>query len=193
MPGLIGTILTLSTLMLTALSMTKEREAGTMENLLAMPVRPLEVMLGKIIPYVGLGYAQVGLILITAFLVFDVPVQGSVLLLLAALGLFVLCNLAVGFTFSTFAETQMQALQMTQFFFLPSMLLSGFIFPFHGMPGWARWVGECLPLTHANRIARGILLKGNGLAEIWPDLWPLAAFAVVAVVLAVRSFRETLD
>lgn len=192
-PGLIGTILTLSTLMLTALSMTKEREGGTMENLLAMPVRPLEVMLGKIIPYVGLGYTQIMLILAVAFLVFRVPVEGSVLLLLGVLGLFILCNLALGFTFSTLAATQMQALQMAQFFFLPSMLLSGFIFPFHGMPGWAQAVGETPPLTHAMRISRGILLKGNGVVEIWPDVWPLVLFAVVAVVVAVRSFRETLD
>lgn len=192
-PGLIGTILTLSTLMLTALSMTREREAGTMENLLAMPVRPLEVMMGKIIPYVGLGYVQVLLILAVAFLVFQVPVEGSVLLLLVAMGVFILCNLALGFLFSSAAATQMQALQMTQFFFLPSMLLSGFIFPFHGMPAWARWVGEALPLTHAIRIARGVLLKGNGMAEIWPDAWPMALFALAAVVLAVRSFRETLD
>jgi ABC-2 type transport system permease protein len=192
-PGLIGIILTLSTMMLTALSMTREREAGTMENLLAMPVRPLEVMLGKIIPYVGLGYAQIVLILVVAVLVFAVPLEGPILLLLAVLGLFILCNLALGFTFSTLAQSQMQALQMTQFFFLPSMLLSGFIFPFQGMPSWARWLGETLPLTHVMRICRGILLKGNGAAEIWPDAWPLALFAVAAAVVAVRSYRETLD
>jgi ABC-type multidrug transport system permease subunit len=142
---------------------------------------------------VAYGYTQIMLILAVAFLVFRVPVEGSVLLLLGVLGLFILCNLALGFTFSTLAVTQMQALQMAQFFFLPSMLLSGFIFPFHGMPGWAQVVGEILPLTHTMRISRGILLKGNGVTEIWPDVWPLALFAVVAVVVAVRSFRETLD
>ena len=192
-PGLIGLILTFSTLVITALSITRERETGTMENLLAMPVRPAEVMLGKIVPYVGLGYLQTLLILTTSVVVFAIPVRGSVLLLLAALGVFIACNLALGFTFSTLARTQMQAQQMAQLALLPSFMLSGFMFPFQGMPGWARAIGEVMPLTHALRICRGLLLKGNGLTEIFPDLWPMALFAAVVGVFAVRSYRETLD
>ncbi|MGH7152769.1 MAG: ABC transporter permease [Acetobacteraceae bacterium] len=192
-PGLIGIILTFSTLIITALSITKEREAGTMENLLAMPVRPLEVMLGKIVPYVGLGYVQVLLILVVSFVVFQVPMEGSVLLLLVVLGLFIACNLALGFTISTLARTQMQAQQLAQFALLPSFMLSGFMYPFQGMPIWARWIGEAWPLTHVMRITRGILLKGNGLHDIVPDLWPIALFAVVVGSVAVWSYRETLD
>ena len=192
-PGLIGIIVTFSTLVITALSITREREAGTMENLLAMPVRPIEVMLGKIIPYVGLGYVQVALILTISFTVFGVPMRGSVLLLLMVLGVFIAGNLALGFTFSTIAKTQMQAQQLAQFALLPSMMLSGFMYPFQGMPAWARAIGEMLPLTHIMRICRGILLKGNGLPEIMPDLWPMAAFALIAGVIAMRSYRETLD
>ncbi len=192
-PGLIAVILTISTLVLTSVAITRERETGTMENLLAMPVRPLEVTLGKIIPYVGLAYVQTVLILFMSVAVFGVPVRGSVLLLLGALGLFIACNLAMGLAFSTIARTQMQAQQMAQFAFLPSMLLSGFLYPFAGMPAWARAIGECLPITHALRICRGILLKGNGPAEIWPDLWPMAAFALVVGAIAVRMYRETLD
>ncbi len=192
-PGLIGVILSFSTLVITALSMTREREAGTMENLLSMPVRPLEVMMGKIMPYVGLGYIQVFLILAVAVAVFGVPVHGSIPLLLAVLGLFIACNLALGFTFSTIARTQMQAQQMAQFALLPSMMLSGFIYPFAGMPLWARAIGEMLPLTHIIRICRGILLKGNGLADIAQDIWPMAIFAAIATTVAVWSYRETLD
>ena len=192
-PGLIGVILSFSTLVITALSMTREREAGTMENLLSMPVRPLEVMMGKIAPYVGLGYIQVFLILGVSVAVFGVPVNGSIPLLLAVLGLFIACNLALGFTFSTIARTQMQAQQMAQFALLPSMMLSGFIYPFAGMPLWARAIGETLPLTHIIRICRGILLKGNGLADILPDVWPMAVFAAIATTVAVLSYRETLD
>jgi ABC-2 type transport system permease protein len=192
-PGLIGTILSFSTMVITTLAITREREQGTMENLLAMPIRPTEVMLGKIIPYVGLGYIQTALILLVAVFVFHVPVLGSVPLLLAALGLFIACNLAIGFTFSSIATTQMQAQQMAQFVLLPSLLLSGFLFPFAGMPGWARALGEALPLTHIVRICRGLLLKGNGPWELWPDLWPMAVFAVVVGTIAVRSYRQTLD
>jgi ABC-2 type transport system permease protein len=192
-PGLIAVILTISTLVLTSVAITRERETGTMENLLAMPVRPVEVTLGKIIPYVGLAYVQAALILLMAVVVFAVPVRGSVLLLLAALGLFIACNLAMGFTFSTIARTQMQAQQMAQFAFLPSMMLSGFLYPFAGMPAWARAIGECLPITHVLRICRGILLKGNGPAEIWPDIWPMALFALIVGAIAVRLYRETLD
>ncbi len=192
-PGLIGIILTFSTLIIMALSITKEREAGTMENLLAMPVRPIEVMLGKIIPYVGLGYVQVFLVLGVSVAGFGVPVRGSVLLLLLVLGLFIACNLALGLTFSTIARTQMQAQQLAQFALLPSFMLSGFMYPFQGMPAWARVIGELWPLTHLLRITRGILLKGNGLLEILPDLWPIALFAVVIGTVAVYSYRETLD
>ncbi|MBW4093622.1 MAG: ABC transporter permease [Proteobacteria bacterium] len=192
-PGLIAVILTISTLVLTSVAITRERETGTMENLLAMPVRPIEVTLGKIIPYVGLAYVQAALILLVSVVVFGVPVRGSVLLLLGSLGLFIACNLAMGLAFSTIARTQMQAQQMAQFAFLPSMMLSGFLYPFAGMPIWARVIGECLPITHALRICRGILLKGNGPAEIWPDLWPMALFAIVVGAIAVRLYRETLD
>jgi ABC-2 type transport system permease protein len=192
-PGLIGLILTFSTLVITSMTITRERETGTMENLLAMPVRPVEVMLGKIVPYVGLGYVQVLLVLSVAVVAFAIPVRGSVLLLLAALGVFIACNLALGFTFSTVARTQMQAQQMAQMALLPSFMLSGFMFPFQGMPVWARAVGEVMPLTHALRICRGVLLKGNGLPEILPDIWPMALFALIVGVIAVYSYRETLD
>jgi ABC-2 type transport system permease protein len=192
-PGLIGLILTVSTLVMTTIAITREREAGTMENLLAMPVRPVEVMLGKIIPYVGLGYVQIALILTVSVLVFQVPVRGSVPLLLLALGVFIACNLAMGFLFSTMSQTQMQAQQLSQFGLLPSFMLSGFMFPFQGMPVWARWIGEALPLTHTLRICRGMLLKGNGLAQIWPDLWPMLLFATVVGAIAVSLYRETLD
>ena len=192
-PGLIGTILLMSTLVITTLSITRERETGTMENLLAMPVRPVEVMLGKIVPYVGLGYVQVMLILTVSALAFHVPVRGSILLLLVALGVFIAGNLAMGILFSTIARTQQSAQQLAQFSLLPSMMLSGFMFPFQGMPGWARGIGELLPLTHILRICRGVLLKGNTMAEIVPNLWPMAVFAVVVSVVAVLSYRETLD
>jgi ABC-2 type transport system permease protein len=192
-PGLVGTILTMTLVMLTGLAMTRERERGTMENLLATPVRPLEVMLGKILPYVVIGYVQLGVILAAAALLFEVPMQGNPLLLLAAIGIFMLANLAVGFTFSTLARNQLQAMQMTFFFFLPSLLLSGFMFPFRGMPVWAQWLGELLPLTHFLRIVRGILLKGNGLAQVLPEVWPMLAFLFVAGGLALARYRRTLD
>jgi ABC-2 type transport system permease protein len=192
-PGLIGVILTMTMVMMTSLAMTRERERGTMENLLATPVRPIEVMTGKIIPYIIVGYVQVTIILAAAKLLFAVPVVGSVVLLSGVLVLFMAANLAVGFTFSTLAKNQMQAMQMTFFFFLPSMLLSGFMFPFRGMPEWAQWLGEILPLTHFLRVVRGILLKGNGTAEIAPELWPIALFLLVAAAIALMRYRETLD
>jgi ABC-2 type transport system permease protein len=192
-PGLIGTILTFSTLVITTLTITKERQLGTMENLLAMPVRPAEVMLGKIVPYIGLGYIQVVLILAVAAIGFQVPVRGSIPLLLLALGVFIACNLALGITYSTIARTEQQAMQMAQFTLLPSIMLSGFMFPFAGMPAWARAVGELLPITHVLRICRGVLLKGNGFAEILPNLWPMVVFAIAAGILAVVCYRETLD
>jgi len=192
-PGLIGTILTMTMVMLTGLAMTRERERGTMENLLATPVRPFEVMLGKIAPYIVIGYVQLGVILLAAWALFEVPMVGSFTLLMAMIGLFMLANLAVGFTFSTLAQNQLQAMQMTFFFFLPSMLLSGFMFPFRGMPVWAQWLGEVLPLTHFLRIVRGIMLKGNGAAQLLPELWPMLAFLIVAGAVALARYRQTLD
>lgn len=192
-PGLIGTILTMTMVMLTGLAMTRERERGTMENLLATPVRPAEVMVGKILPYVLMGYIQLGVILVAAFMLFQVPMVGSLALLMAMIGVFIVANLAVGFTFSTVARNQLQAMQMTFFFFLPSMLLSGFMFPFRAMPEWAQWIGEVLPLTHFLRIVRGILLKGNTVDQLLPELWPMLAFLAVAGTVALKRYRQTLD
>jgi ABC-type multidrug transport system permease subunit len=192
-PGLVCIVLTISTLFITTLSITRETERGTMENLLVMPVRPMEVMLAKVVPYVVIGYVQVILILAIAVVAFGLPVRGSIPLLTLALGLFIASNLALGVTFSTVARNQMQAIQMAQFTLLPSFLLSGFMFPFRGMPVWAQRAGEVLPMTHALRIVRGVLLKGNGLAEIAPDLWPIGAFTVVVVTIAAWCYRVTLD
>jgi ABC-2 type transport system permease protein len=192
-PGLMGVVLTMTMAMITGLAITRERERGTMENLLSMPTRPLEVLLGKIIPYILVGYVQVGLILIAARFVFHVPMVGSLWLLLAVAMLFIIANLAVGITFSTLARNQLQAVQMTFFFFLPSIMLSGFMFPFRGMPGWARAIGELLPLTHFLRVVRGVLLKGNGLADVWQQIWQIGLFALLAVVVGVMRYRRTLD
>ncbi|MFA6959230.1 MAG: ABC transporter permease [Opitutaceae bacterium] len=192
-PGLMGVVLTMTMVVITALAITRERERGTMENLLATPVRPFEVMVGKILPYIAVGYIQVTLILIAARFLFHVPMVGSLPLLYAVSLLFIAANLAVGITFSTLAQNQLQAVQMAFFFFLPSILLSGFMFPFRGMPGWAQTIGSCLPNTHFLRIVRGILLKGNGLAEITPELWPLLLFLVVAMTVGVKRYRQTLD
>ncbi|MGB9080948.1 MAG: ABC transporter permease [Desulfuromonadaceae bacterium] len=192
-PGLMGVVLTMTMVMITGLAITRERERGTMENLLSMPTRPLEVLLGKIIPYILVGYIQVGLILTAARFLFHVPMTGSIPLLLLTSLAFIAANLAIGITFSTLAKNQLQAVQMTFFFFLPSMLLSGFMFPFRGMPEWAQVIGELLPLTHFLRIVRGILLKGNGFAEVVPQLWQLMLFAVVVLAIAVKRYRKTLD
>jgi len=192
-PGLMGVVLTMTMAMITALAITRERERGTMENLLSMPTRPLEVLVGKIIPYIMVGYVQVGLILVAAKVIFHVPMVGSLGLLLAVAMVFIIANLAVGITFSTVARNQLQAVQMTFFFFLPSMLLSGFMFPFRGMPRWAQYIGEILPLTHFLRIIRGILLKGNGLAEVSTQLWQIGLFALVAMAVGVMRYRRTLD
>jgi ABC-2 type transport system permease protein len=192
-PGLICIVVMMSTLFMTTLSITKERERGTMENLLAMPVRPFEVMLAKIVPYVVIGYIQVLIILAVSAAFFDLPLRGSVLTLLVALGLFIGGNLALGITFSTVSTNQMQAMQFAQLTLMPSFLLSGFMFPFRGMPLWAQWVGEVFPTTHAMRIVRGVLLKGNGAAEIAPELWPMALFVIAAVAVAVYFYRETLE
>jgi ABC-2 type transport system permease protein len=192
-PGLIGVILTMTMVLITALAVTRETERGTMENLLAMPLNPAEVMLGKIIPYVVMGYIQVTVVMLAARFIFDVPIVGSLFLLSLVLVLFIAANLAVGFTFSAVARNQLQAMQMTFFFFLPSILLSGFMFPFRGMPVWAQAIGEALPLTHFLRIVRGILLKGNGLLEIWPHVWPLLLFLAVVTTIALNRYRRTLD
>jgi ABC-2 type transport system permease protein len=192
-PGLIGTILTMTMVMLTSLAMTRERERGTMENLLATPVRPFEVMVGKILPYVVMGYVQLAVILGAAYLLFQVPMLGSFALLMGMIGVFIVANLAVGFTFSTIARNQLQAMQMTFFFFLPSMLLSGFMFPFRGMPEWAQAIGEVLPLTHFLRIVRGIMLKGTEATQLWGELWPMLLFMAVAGVVALKRYRQTLD
>ena len=192
-PGLMGVILTMTMVIMTALGMTRERERGTMEALLAMPVRPVEVMLGKILPYVLIGYAQVTLIVLAARFLFNVPFVGSLALLSVVLVVFISANLSIGFTFSTVARNQLQAMQMAFFFFLPSILLSGFMFPFRGMPGWAQAIGEVLPLTHFLRIVRGILLKGVGPAEIAPEMWPLFLFMLAAMGVALARYRQTLD
>jgi ABC-2 type transport system permease protein len=192
-PGLMGVVLTMTLVVMTGIAMTRERERGTLENLLATPVRPIEVMLGKILPFIVVGYVQVAIILLAARFLFAVPIQGSIALLSGVAILFIASNLAMGFTFSTLAETQMQAMQMSMFFFLPSLLLSGFMFPFRGMPEWAQAIGEVLPLTHFLRIVRGILLKGNDWAEIWPNVWPIALFLVAVALVALRRYRQTLD
>ncbi len=192
-PGLIAVILTMTGVMMTALAMTRERERGTMETLLAMPVHPLEVMAGKILPYVLIGYIQSFFIIFVAELLFNVPVLGSLWLLSASLVAFIACNLALGFTLSASAENQTQAIQMSIMVILPAILLSGFLFPFRGMPEWAQIVGSALPTTYFIRIARGILLKGNGLVEIWPNLWPLFVFMVVITLVSMKRYRRTLD
>ena len=192
-PGLMGVMLTMTMIIITGLAITRERERGTMENLLSTPAHPGEVIVGKIVPYIMVGYVQVALVLLAAKFLFDVPFIGSVPLLVALTFLFIVANLAVGITFSTIAKNQLQAVQMAFFFFLPSLLLSGYMFPFRGMPGWAQDVGECLPLTHFLRVVRGILLKGNGLAECAPDLWPIALFVAVMLFIGIKRYRQTLD
>jgi len=179
--------------MMTAMAMTRERERGTLENLLATPVRPFEVMLGKILPYVIIGYVQVLIVFIAARLLFRVPMEGSFALLTAALLLFIVATLCVGFTFSTIARSQMQSMQMTMFYFLPNMLLSGFMFPFRGMPRWAQWLGEILPLTHFLRMVRAIMLKGATWTDLVPQAWPITLFIVVVGTVAMIRYRQTLD
>ncbi|MCG5076208.1 ABC transporter permease [Paraburkholderia tagetis] len=192
-PGLMGVILTLTMVMMTGLAITRERERGTMENLLAMPVLPIEVMTGKIVPYVAIGLVQATIIVLAARFVFDVPFEGSLVALYLSALLFIAANLTVGITLSSLAQNQLQAMQLAVFYFLPNLLLSGFMFPFAGMPRWAQWIGELLPLTYFNRLVRGILLKGNGWADLWISVWPLAVFAAVVMAIAVRFYRRTLD
>jgi ABC-2 type transport system permease protein len=192
-PGLMGVILTMTMVMMTGLAMTRERERGTMENLLATPVYPLEVITGKILPYIAIGLIQATIILLAARFLFGVPIVGSLFTLYVVILVFVGAQLTVGITLSSLARNQLQAMQLTFFYFLPSMLLSGFMFPFRGMPGWARGIGSFLPMTYFNRLVRGILLKGNGIADLWPNLWPLLVFTVIVMTIAVRSYRKTLD
>ncbi len=192
-PGLLGVILTMTMVLMTSMALTRERERGTYENLLAMPTHPAEIMIGKISPNILVGMLQSVLVLLAARLIFGVPMIGSLSLLGGVLVVFIAANLAVGYTFSTIAQSQLQAMQMMVFFLLPSILLSGFAFPFRGMPVWAQWIGEALPVTHFLRVVRGILLKGNGPAEIWPDVWPLILFLFAAMAIALLRFRRTLD
>jgi ABC-2 type transport system permease protein len=192
-PGLIGTILTMTMVLMTGLAMTRERERGTFENLLSTPALPIEVMTGKIVPYILIGLIQVSLIIGAALALFEVPMQGSPLLLYLVVLLFIAANLTLGITFSSLARNQLQAMQMTFFFFLPSILLSGFMFPFRGMPEWAQWIGTLLPLTHFLGLVRGIMLKGNGLVELAPQVWPIVAFMLVVIAIGLRFYRRTLD
>ena len=192
-PGLLGTILTMTLLIFTALSVTREMERGTMENLLSMPIRPLEIMFGKITPYVLIGLVQALIIISAGILVFRVPILGDLPSLAAATALFVVANLSIGYTFSTLATNQLQAVQMAMMFFLPNILLSGFMFPFAGMPGWAQWIGEALPLTHYIRIVRAIMLKGADIATLAYDTSVLAGLMTFAMLIAVTRFRRTLD
>jgi ABC-2 type transport system permease protein len=192
-PGLMGVILTMTMVMMTGLAMTRERERGTMENLLSTPVYPVEVMTGKIVPYIFIGLIQATIILIASRFLFGVPVAGSVAALYLVILVFVAANLSVGITLSSLAQNQLQAMQLTFFFFLPNILLSGFMFPFQGMPDWAQVIGQALPMTYFNRLSRGILLKGNEFPDLWPDLWPLLVFIAVVMTIAVRTYRRTLD
>ena len=192
-PGLMGVILTMTMIMMTALAVTREHERGTMENLLAMPVRPLEVMIGKIVPFILVGYIQVGVILAASRWVFHVPMLGSLGLILFCVLVFIVANLTMGITFSSVARNQTQAMQMSFFVFLPSILLSGFMFPFRGMPIWAQFLGELLPLTHFLRLVRGILLKGHTLVQAWENLWPLFVFTTVVLLIGLLRYRRTLD
>ncbi len=192
-PGLVGTILTMTMLIFTALSVTREIERGTMESLLSMPIKPVEIMLGKILPYVLVGFVQATLIISIGVFLFGVPLLGSLLMLALLSTLFITTNLSIGYTFSTIVQNQLQAMQLSMMFFLPSILLSGFMFPFMGMPVWAQYVGECLPLTHYLRIVRAIMLKGATLPNLEYDTVALAALMLFAMTVAVTRFRRTLD
>jgi ABC-2 type transport system permease protein len=192
-PGLVGTILTMTMLIFTALSVTREIERGTMENLLSMPITPVEIMLGKIIPYIIVGFLQASIIIGIGVLLFGVPILGNLFVLAGLSALFIATNLSIGYTFSTVAQNQLQAMQMSIMFFLPNILLSGFLFPFAGMPVWARWVGETLPLTHYLRIVRAVMLKGSSLSDLHYDAAALLVLMLVAMTIAVTRFRRTLD
>jgi ABC-2 type transport system permease protein len=192
-PGLLAVILTMTMVMMTALAVTRERERGTMENLLAMPVRPIEVMIGKIVPYIVIGAVQVTVILLVSRLLFDVAIEGSVSLLATGTALFITVNLAIGFTISTLTQNQLQAMQASFFMMLPSILLSGFMFPFRGMPVWAQWIGEALPATHFMRVVRGVMLKGAGFDDISTELAALLAMLLIVALVAISRYKVTLD
>ncbi len=192
-PGLIGVILTMTMVLFTAVAIVRERERGNLELLITTPVRTIELMVGKIAPYVVIGLVQVSLILLLAAFLFEVPIRGPLPALYAGALVFIAASLTVGLVFSTAAQTQFQAMQMTFFFFLPSILLSGFMFPFEGMPRFARWIGEVIPLTHFVRIVRGIVLRGADLGDVRGELWPLALFCAVTLTVAVTRFRKRLD
>ena len=192
-PGLMGVILTLMMVLMTGLAITRERERGTMENLLAMPVQSIEVMTGKIVPYIAIGLLQATLILVAALALFRVPFEGHLVTLYGVSLLFVAANLTVGITLSSLAKNQLQAMQMTVFYFLPNLLLSGFMFPFFGMPKWAQFIGNVLPLTYFNRLVRNIFLKGGEWGDLWPNMWPMMLFTVVVMTIATLFYRKTLD
>ncbi|MDP1629791.1 MAG: ABC transporter permease [Caulobacter sp.] len=192
-PGLLGVILSMTLVMMTALGVTREYERGTMESLLATPVKPIEVMIGKLAPYVLVGLIQTVVILALARVLFDVPMAGGWGVLSVGTMLFIVGSLALGFLLSTVARTQLQAMQMSVFYILPSILLSGFMFPFRGMPDWAQWIGTIIPVTHFLRVVRGALLKGLGFADLWQSLGALSLFVVVVVSLAMARYRTTLD
>lgn len=192
-PGLLGVILTLTLVMITAISMARETERGTMENLLALPAKPIEVMIGKIAPYIVVGAVQTLVILVAANIIFGVPFVGPIYALLIGIMVFMVANLSLGFTFSTLATSQLQAMQLTFFFFLPSLLLSGFMFPFRGMPTWAQTLGEVFPLTHFLRIVRGVMLKGSGFADLYTPILMMLAFTGVVGTIAMLRYRRTLD
>lgn len=192
-PGLLGIILAMTMSMMTAVAITRENERGTMENLLAMPIRPLEMMIGKITPYVFIGYAQTAVVLLAAHFIFNIPFIGSFALLFCVVTLYIVVNLIIGFLFSSVARTQMQALQMTFFLLIPQILLSGFMFPFLGMPVWAQYIGEILPATHFMRLVRGIMLKGVTSVDLMADIWSLLLIMIVTGTLAILRYRQTLD
>ncbi len=192
-PGVLGLVLNMTLVMVAALAMTREHERGTLENLLSTPIRPIEVIIGKIVPFLIVAYLQIILILLAAKFIFDIPMQGSITLLLILAFPFVAANLSVGITFSTLAKNQLQAVQSSMFFFLPSLLLSGFMFPFRGMPEWAQMLGNIFPLTHFLQIVRGILLKGNNFFDVFHAVWPILIFMLVMMVIAIARFRQTLD
>ena len=192
-PGLMGVILTMTMVMLTGLAITRERERGTMENMIATPAKAIEIMTGKVVPYILIGLLQVSIVLTLAQWLFGVPMLGGYVTLYGSVLIFIAANLMLGLTISSIAQNQLQAMQMTFFFFLPSILLSGFMFPFRGMPDWAQYIGQALPLTHFLRIVRGVLLKGNGWNEVLPEAWPIAVFMLVVIGIGLRFFRNTLD
>ena len=192
-PALLGVILTMTMTMITSIALTREAERGTLETLLATPLRPAEIMIGKTAPYIIVGAVQVFVVLLAARLLFNIPFVGSLAVFMLAVTLFIFTNLMLGYLISTAARTQMQAMQMTFFIFMPSILLSGFMFPFRAMPVWAQAIGECLPITHFLRLVRGVMLKGAGLADNWSNIWPLMAILAVLSTLALLRFRRTLD